>query len=512
MSVVDGLLEGFSVAAQPENLLFVLLGVVVGMVVGVLPGLGPTASIAILLPVTFSLDAPTAVIMLAGIYYGSMYGGTITSVLLNLPGEAASVVTTLDGYQMARQGRAGPALGIAAIGSFVGGVAATVVLVAATAPLASLAAGFGPPELAAVGVLGLVLVTVLAKGSIWKALVMVGAGLLLSTVGQDPVAGTPRFTFGTVELLSGIDFVALAMGLFGIGEVLYNLRSTEQGTLIQRKVRNVWPSRDDLRRSRGPIARGTLLGSLAGLIPGAGGTLSSMMSYGLEKRRAADPSRFGRGAIEGVAGPETANNAGSTTSFVPLLTIGMPANSVMALMFGALLLHGITPGPELVAEYPEVFWGVIASMFLGNIVLLVLNLPMVGVFVQLLRVRAGILGAITVLITMVGVYAVNSRPFDLVLVLGAGVLGYLMRKAGFEPGPLVLAFILGGVIDEAFRKSLLMSNGDPVIFVARPVAAVIVGVAAALLIGQFFRARRRRATRPAEDARQAEPEAVDTAR
>ncbi|MER6561774.1 tripartite tricarboxylate transporter permease [Streptomyces sp. NPDC001027] len=489
---MDGVLRGLEVATEPTNVLFVGIGVVIGMVIGVLPGLGPGATIAMLLPLTFGLDPSTAVIMLAGIYYGSMYGGTITSVLLNLPGEATSVITAIDGHAMAKQGRAGPALGIAAIGSFVGGIVASVALVVVSGPLASVASRFGPPEYAAVGILGLALVTVLASGSTAKALVMAGVGLLLATIGQDPISAEPRFTFGFVDLLGGLDFVPIVMGLFGVGDILHNLRHREPIALGKEKIGRALPTRSDLRQSTGAIGRGTAIGTAVGLVPGAGGTLSSMISYAVEKRWAKDPSRFGKGAIEGVAAPETANNAGATSSFVPLLTIGIPANAAMALMFGALMMQGITPGPDLVDAHPDVFWGVIASMFIGNIMLLALNIPLVAVFIQLLRVPPGILAATTVLVSLIGVYALNSSTTDMIVLVVASLVGYLLRKAGYEPSPLVLAFILGAILDKAFRTSLLMSDGSPTIFVSRPVSATILGLGLVVILAQVVSGVRRK--------------------
>lgn len=489
MDALNGLMTGLSIVLQPESLLYVLIGVLLGMVVGVLPGLGPTATIAILLPITLGLPPELSMIMLAGVYYGSMYGGTVTSVLLNLPGEAASVVTAIDGYQMARQGRAGPALGMAAIGSFVGGLVATVLLLVVAAPLSKIAATFGYPEFASVAVLGLLFVSALSSGSPAKAYASAGLGLLLAAIGLDPVSGEPRFTFGTTQLMAGIDIVAIAVGIFGIGEVLYNLRHREKPEILQSKVR-VWPSRQDLRKSTLPIARGTIIGSLMGIVPGAGGTLSSFLSYATEKRVSKDPSRFGKGAIEGVAGPETANNAGATSSFVPLLTIGMPSNAVMALMFGALLLQGITPGPRLIAEEPSIFWGVIASMLVGNVILVVLNLPLVGVFIRILRVPIGVLGALTILVSLIGVYAINVRLFDIFVVIAMGALGYAMRRTGFPAGPLILAFVLGEIIDEAVRSSLLMSDGSFAIFVTRPGSGIILAVCALVIVWQIWRSRR----------------------
>jgi putative tricarboxylic transport membrane protein len=491
MGVLDGIAQGFAVALDPVNILYVFLGVLIGTVIGVLPGLGPTATIALLLPLTYEIEPHTAVILLAGIYYGSMYGGTITSVLLRLPGEAASVVTTFDGYEMAKQGRAGPALGIAAIGSFVGGVLAVVGLALLAPPLAAFAVSFGPPEYVAMTVLGILLVTYLGTGSAVKSLSMAALGLLLATVGQDPIAGTTRFTFGQVALFDGLDFVAVAMGLFGVGEILYSLERSGKVQAVTQKIKNIWPSRTDLRDSAGAIGRGSVLGFLIGVLPGGGGVVSSLASYALEKRRAKDPSRFGRGAIQGVAGPETANNASSTSAFVPLLTLGIPANVVLALIFGALLVQGVTPGPQLIDQHPEIFWGVIASMFVGNLMLLALNIPLVGVFVQILRVRAGILAAFALLVTMAGVFSINNDATDMWVVLAFGLLGWLMKKTGFEPGPLVLAFVLGPILERAFRQSMLISGGSLGVFVTRPISGGLLAATAVIVVISIVTARRR---------------------
>ncbi len=496
MGLLDGIVQGFAVALDPVNLLYVFVGVLIGTVIGVLPGLGPTATIALLLPLTYEIEPSTAVILLAGIYYGSMYGGTITSVLLRLPGEAASVVTTFDGYQMAKQGRAGPALGIAAIGSFVGGVLAVIGLMLLAPPLAELAVSFGPPEYVALTVLGLLLVTWLGTGSALKSLAMAALGLLLATVGQDPIAGTTRFTFGEVSLYDGLDFVAVAMGLFGVGEILHNLEHTSAVRAVTKKITGIWPTRRDLRDSSGAIARGSVLGFVIGVLPGGGGVVSSLASYALEKRRAKDPSRFGRGAIEGVAGPETANNASSTSAFIPLLTLGIPANVVLALIFGALLVQGVTPGPQLIDQHPEIFWGVIASMLVGNLMLLALNIPLVGVFVQILRVRAGILAAFALLITMAGVFSINNDVSDMWVVLAFGLLGWLMKKTGFEPGPLVLAFVLGPILERAFRQSMLISGGSLDVFVTRPISGgILLAMVLIIVVGAVTARRRRRIVR-----------------
>ncbi|MGY2083148.1 tripartite tricarboxylate transporter permease [Blastococcus sp. SYSU DS0539] len=498
MEILEGIGQGFSVALDPTNLLYVFLGVLIGTVIGVLPGLGPTATIALLLPLTYEIEPVTAVILLAGIYYGSMYGGTITSVLLQLPGEAASVVTTFDGYQMAKQGRAGPALGIAAIGSWVGGTVAVIGLTLLAPPLADLAVSFGPPEYVALTALGILLVTYLGTRHPIKSLSMAALGLLLATIGQDAITGTTRFTFGQISLFDGLDFVAVAMGLFGVGEILYNVEQTEKAQAVIGKVKNIWPSRKDLKDSSGAIARGSVVGFFIGVLPGGGGVISSLASYAMEKRRAKDPTRFGKGAIEGVAGPETANNASSTSAFIPLLTLGIPANVVLALIFGALLIQGVTPGPQLISQNPEIFWGVIASMYIGNLMLLILNVPLVGFFVQLLRVRSGILASFALLVTMAGVFSVNNDPFDMWVVLVFGIVGWLMKKTGFEPGPLVLAFVLGAILERAFRQSMLLSGGEFSIFVTRPMSGTLfAAMALVVIVSTVAGIRRRRRSRPA---------------
>jgi putative tricarboxylic transport membrane protein len=482
MDVMNGVLDGLAVALTPENLLYVFIGVLVGMVIGVLPGLGPAATIALLLPLTFGLDSATAIIMLAGIYYGAYYGGTITSVLLRLPGEAASVVTAIDGYEMARRGRAGAALGIAAIGSFIGGLFAVIGMILVAPPLADLALRFGPAEYVALAVLGLLLVTFLGTRSFALSVLSATIGLLLAIVGLDPIEGTPRYTLGVDGLIDGVEFVAIAMGLFGVGEILHSLEGHEDGGSLSGTVGRVLPTRRDIKDSSGAIARGSVLGFLIGVLPGGGGVVSSLTSYAMEKRLAKDRSRFGQGAIQGVAGPETANNASSTSSFIPLLTLGLPSNGVLALIFGALLLQGVTPGPDLISSHPDIFWGVIASMVVGNLILLVLNLPLVRVFVLLLKVPVGILAGITVLITMLGAYSLNHNPFDMYVVIVFGLLGYLMRKAGLEPGPMVLAFVLGGILETSFRQAMLISNGDATIFVTRPISGSLLAVAAFILL------------------------------
>jgi putative tricarboxylic transport membrane protein len=473
---ISPVLDGFGVVFQPTNMLYCLIGVVVGMLIGVLPGLGPAATIAILLPVTFGIEPVAAIIMLAGIFYGAQYGGTITSVLLRLPGEASSVVTVFDGHALARQGKAGTALGIAAIGSFVGGTVSIIALSLLAPVVASFALDFGPPEYTALALLGILLVSTVSSGHRLKALIAACVGLLLATVGRDGFTSAERFTFDNLSLADGLDFVPIAMGLFGLGEILYNLEQRHRAVHAPATVANVWPSKKDLKQSSGAIGRGSVIGFVLGILPGGGATLSSLAAYAVEKRRAKDPSRFGKGAVEGVAAPETANNAAATSSFIPLLTLGIPANATMAVIFGALLIHRVSPGPQLVSEHPDLFWGVVNSMYLGNILLLIMSIPLVGLFVRILRVRATVLAPITVLITLVGVYTVNNDVFDIVLVVVFGALGYLMKKLGFEPGPLVLAFVLGSLLEDSLRRSLLIFEGDATGFFTRPISGTLLVV------------------------------------
>ncbi|TQR85820.1 tripartite tricarboxylate transporter permease [Mycobacterium hodleri] len=478
----NAFLDGFALVIEPHNLLYCLIGVLIGMVIGVLPGLGPAATIAILLPITYTIDPVSAIIMLAGIYYGAQYGGTITSVLLRLPGEASSVVTVFDGFALAKQGRAGTALGIAAIGSFVGATISIVGLTLLAPIVAEVALDFGPPEYAALALLGVLLVATIGSGNKLKAMIAGALGLLLATVGRDSFSGASRFTFDSLQLADGIDFVVVAMGLFGVGEILYNLEQRHGKKHVPAKVGNVWPSRADLKQSSGAIGRGSVIGFVLGVLPGGGAVLSSIVAYATEKRRSKTPERFGRGAIEGVAAPETANNAAATSSFIPLLTIGLPANATMAMLFGALLILGVSPGPQLVTEHPDVFWGVINSMYIGNILLLILSVPLVGVFVRILRVRPAILAPITALITLLGVYTINNSTFDIFLMVAFGIVGYLMKKAGFDPGPMVLAFVLGSIIESSTRRSLLIFGGDPTGFVTRPISGVILGIFVLLIV------------------------------
>lgn len=497
MDSLSPVLDGFAVVLEPKNLLYCLIGVLIGMLVGILPGLGPAATIAILLPITFGLEPVTAIIMLAGIFYGAQYGGTITSVLLRLPGEASSVVTVFDGHALARQGKAGTALGIAAIGSFIGGTVSVVALTLIAPFVAGFALDFGPPEYTALALLGILLVATVSNGSKIKALIAATIGLLLATIGRDGFISVERFTFDNLSLADGLDFVPVAMGLFGLGEILYNLEERHRAAHAPAPVTNVWPNRAELRQSSGAIGRGGLLGFVLGILPGGGAVLSSLAAYAWEKRRSRHPERFGRGAIEGVAAPETANNAAATSSFIPLLSLGIPANATMAVIFGALLIQGITPGPQLVTEHPDLFWGVVNSMYIGNVLLLIMSLPLVGVFVRILRIRPAILAPITTLITLIGAYTVNNDIFDIGLVIVFGILGYLMKKVGFEPGPLVLAFVLGSLLETSLRRSLLMFDGDPTGFVTRPISGTLVGcflLVALLPAARAFLRHRRRFT------------------
>jgi putative tricarboxylic transport membrane protein len=497
---INAFLEGFAVVVEPKNMLYCLVGVLIGMVIGVLPGLGPAATIAILLPITYGIDPVSAIIMLAGIYYGAQYGGTITSVLLRLPGEASSVVTVFDGFALAKQGRAGTALGIAAIGSFVGATISIIGLTLLAPVVAGIALDFGPPEYAALALLGVLLVATIGSGNKQKALIAGAVGLLLATVGRDNFSGASRFTFESLQLADGIDFVVVAMGLFGVGEILYNLERRHGKPHEPAKVGNVWPSRKDLKQSSGAIGRGSLIGFVLGVLPGGGAVLSSIVAYAVEKRRSKTPERFGRGAVEGVAAPETANNAAATSSFIPLLTIGLPANATLAMLFGALLILGVTPGPQLVDEHPDIFWGVINSMYIGNLLLLILSVPLVGVFVRILRIRPAILAPITALITVLGVYTINNSTFDIFLMIGFGIVGYLMKKAGFDPGPMVLAFVLGSIIEASTRRSLLIFDGDPTGFFTRPISGTIMAIFVVLLLLPAIRyvLNRRAATKAPE--------------
>ncbi|MBK8017700.1 MAG: tripartite tricarboxylate transporter permease [Betaproteobacteria bacterium] len=482
MELLNHLALGFQVALSLDNLLYCFVGVVLGTLIGVLPGIGPVATISMLLPITFQLEPTSALIMLAGIYYGAQYGGSTSAILVNLPGEASSVVTCLDGYAMARSGRAGHALAIAAIGSFFAGCVATLLLAAAAPPLAELAFQFGAAEYFSLMVLGLVAAVVLAQGSLIKAVAMIVLGILLGLVGMDTTTGDQRYTFDFPELSDGIGFVVVAMGLFGFAEIIVNLERSEHRDILTQKLGGLLPSRAELRRAWGAILRGTGIGSLLGVLPGGGATLGSFAAYMMEKRIAKDPSRFGKGAIEGVAGPESANNAGAQTSFIPMLTLGIPSNAVMALMIGAMTLHGIQPGPQVMSRQPDLFWGMIASMWVGNLMLVVLNLPMIGVWVRLLSVPYRFLYPAILLFCVVGLYSLQSSVLDVFLAAGFGVLGYIFIKLNCEPAPLLLGFVLGPMLEDNFRRALTISRGDPTVFLTRPLSGALLAVAAVLLL------------------------------
>jgi putative tricarboxylic transport membrane protein len=468
----------------PFNILMCLIGVILGTLIGVLPGIGPVATIAMLLPVTFNLSPIAALIMLAGIYYGAQYGGSTSAILVNLPGESSSVVTCLDGYQMARRGRAGPALATAAIGSFFAGCVATMVVAMFAPPLAEVALKFGPAEYFSLMVLGLVSAVVLASGSLIKAIAMVILGLLLGLVGTDVNSGVLRFAFGLSEMADGIGFVTVAMGIFGIAEIIGNLEQKEHREVFTDKVGRLMPSADDFRRIVGPILRGTALGSMLGILPGGGALLSSFGAYTLEKKISKNSHEFGKGAIEGVAAPEAANNAGAQTSFIPLLTLGIPGNAVMALMIGAMMIQGIAPGPQVMTERPQLFWGMIASMWVGNLMLVLLNLPMIGVWIKLLKVPYRILYPSILLFMAVGVFSVSNQPFDCFLMAVFGLLGYVCYKLECEPAPLILGFILGPLMEENLRRAMLLSRGDPFVFISpsKPISLGFLVASALLLI------------------------------
>jgi len=490
--VLHHLSQGFGVALTPINLLYCLIGAFLGTLVGVLPGIGALATIAMLLPITFSLPPVAALIMLAGIYYGAQYGGSITSILVNLPGESSSVVTCLDGYAMARQGRAGPALSIAALGSFFAGCVATTLIVLFAPPLAEVALKFGQADYFSLMFLGLIAAVVLARGSVLKAVAMIFLGLLIGLAGTDVYTATPRFNFGLPELADGIGFVVVAMGLFGFAEIIVNLERGDKREVFTANVTGLMPTRADLKAAWRAVVRGTGLGSLLGILPGGGAILSSFASYTLEKRLAANPGRFGKGAIEGVAGPESANNAAAQTSFIPLLTLGIPANAVMAVMVGAMTIQGITPGPQVMTERPELFWGLIASMWVGNLMLVVLNLPLIGIWVRLLRVPYRLLYPAVLLFCCIGVYSLSSSTVDVLMTAGFGVLGYIFIKLECEPAPLLLGFILGPMMEENLRRAMLLSHGDPMVFFTRPISLSLLIAAMLLLLITIVPAVRRK--------------------
>lgn len=486
MDVFDKLIYGFSIGFQPDNLLFCFLGVLLGTLIGVLPGIGPTGAMAILLPATFRMTPISATIMLAGIYYGAMYGGSTTSILVNIPGEAASVITCLDGYEMAKQGRAGPALGIAAFGSFIAGTLGVVGLMLFAEPLATLGLKFGSPEYFALLLFGLTLITYLAHGSVIKALMMGVFGLILSCVGLDPIQALPRMTFNMMQLWDGIGLIPLAMGLFGVSEILVNIEETGVRVILKTKIKHLFPTLLDWMQAKGAILRGSVLGFFLGILPGVGPIVVSFLSYGLEKRLSKNPEKFGKGAIEGVAGPESANNAATAGGFVPLFTLGIPSNITMALMFGALLIHGMRPGPFLLKDHPDLFWGVVSSMYIGNVMLLILNLPLIPMWVQILKIPYTLLFPIILLCCVIGSYSLNNSIFDVNVMFIFGIVGYLFRKFKYEGAPLTLAFVLGPMFELNLRQSLLLSKGSFLIFFTRPISAVLVILSLMLLLISFI--------------------------
>ena len=493
MEAFSGLWSGFALAVTPTNLLFALLGATLGTAVGVLPGLGPAATISLLLPLSYALgNAVTSIIMLAGIYYGAMYGGSTTSVLLNIPGEAASVVTCIDGYQMAKKGRAGAALGMAAIGSFIAGTAGVVGLTFVAPPLSAFALKFGPAEYFSLTILGLMLATYLSGKSVIKGVIMAVLGLLLATVGMDPVTGNMRYTFGLLILEDGFDFLTLGMGLFGIGEIFISLEEKMKAELVTTKITHLWPTLKDWAISKWSVVRGSVIGFFVGLLPGGGAVIASLLAYAVEKRVSKEPEKFGQGALEGVASPEAANNAAASASFIPMLTLGIPGNPAIAMIFAALLIQGVTPGPLLIKDHPNLFWAVIASMYIGNVMLLVLNLPLVGLWVQMLKVPYSILAPVIVLICSIGVYSMKNDVTDVSMMVIFGVIGYVLRKLRFELGPLLLAFVLGRILERSLRQALLISRGDISIFITKPISAVLLAIVALMILSSVAWALYRR--------------------
>ncbi|MGQ0547947.1 MAG: tripartite tricarboxylate transporter permease [Betaproteobacteria bacterium] len=482
MEAVANIALGLQVAVSPQNLLYCLIGVLLGTVIGVLPGIGTTATIAMLLPITFTLDPTSSLIMLAGIYYGSQYGGSTTAILVNIPGEVSSIVTALDGYQMARRGRAGAALAVAAIGSFVGGCFATLVIATAAPALAEVALKFGPPEYFSLMVFGLISATVLARGSVLKAIIMILVGLLIGIVGIDINTGVQRFSFGMPELLDGVSIIALFMGMFGLAEIITNLEDRGEREVFTKSVKSLMPTGEEMKRSIGPILRGAGLGSALGMLPGGGSILGAFSSYMLEKKLSKHPDEFGKGAIEGVAGPETANNAGAQASFIPMLTLGIPSNVVMALMIGAMMIQGIAPGPQAMTERPELFWGMIASMWIGNCMLVVLNLPLVGIWIKLLQIPYRLLFPAILVFMAIGVYSVGNNPFDLLVMGLFGLFGLICVKLRMEPAPLALGVVLGPLMEENLRRAMILSRGDPSVFLMRPISAAFIVASVAMLL------------------------------
>jgi TctA family transporter len=491
MELLDNLAFGFSVAATFQNLGACLIGALLGTAIGVLPGIGPVATISLLLPLTFGMPSTTAIIMLAGIYYGAQYGGSTTSILMNLPGEVSSVITALDGYQMARNGQAGPALAIAALGSFFAGSVATL-LVAASGPLlTSVALSFGPADYFSLMFLGLIVSAVLSEGNVLKSIAMMVAGVGLGLVGTDVQTGQQRFTFNIPELSDGIGFAPMAMGMFGVAEIIRNLEQPEVRDALKTKITRLWLTKEQFRRVIGPVLRGTTLGSIVGILPGGGAALSSMGAYTLERRISKNKHLFGKGAIEGVAAPESANNAAAQTSFIPLLTLGIPSNAVMALMVGALIIQGIQPGPRMIEAQPDLFWGLIASMWIGNLMLVVINLPLIGMWVRLLKVPYDLMYPAILVFCAIGVYSLNNNDFDVYVTVIFGFLGYMFSKIGCPPAPMLIGFVLGPMMEEHLRRAMLLSRGDPMVFIQRPISATLLGLALLAVIAMALPTIRR---------------------
>ncbi|PXW55119.1 TctA family transporter [Chelatococcus asaccharovorans] len=495
MDMLSHLASGFDTALTLQNIMFCFIGVLLGTAIGVLPGLGPLATIAMLLPMTYALEPVSALIMLSGIYYGAQYGGSTTAILVNLPGESGSVVTCLDGHQMARKGRAGSALAIAALGSFFAGTVGTLLIAGFSPYLSRIAMSFGPAEYFSLMVLGLVAAVVLASGGLLKAIAMILVGLLLGTVGTDVTSGVQRFTFGSFELVDGLEFVALAMGLFAFSDIIGNAAGKdEERKLVTDNVGGLWPSREEFRLSWKPVLRGTALGSFLGLLPGGGATLSSFASYMIEKKISKTPERFGTGAPEGVAAPEAANNAGAQSSFIPMLTLGIPGNGVMAMMIGAMMIHDIVPGPQVMTANADLFWGLVASMWIGNLMLVVINLPLIGIWVRFLKIPYSMLYPAIVIFSMIGLYTVQNRISAIYMGAGFAVAGYILNRLKCEPAPLLLGFILGPMMEEYLRRAMLLSRGDPSVFVTRPLSAAMLFLTAILLftiVSPFVRKKRK---------------------
>lgn len=500
MDFWHNILLGFSVILDPVNLFYCLIGVFVGTLIGVLPGIGPSATIAILMPATFKASPVSAIVMLAGVYYGAMYGGSTTSILVNIPGEGSSVVTCLDGYQMARQGRAGPALGICAFGSFIGGTLSVIALMLVAPQLARIATDFGPPEYFSLMILGITVLIFLASGSMPKALMMATVGVILGGVGIDGITGRPRLTFQIPDLADGIGLVPVAMGLFGIPELFENIEQAVRREIYEAKIKGLLPTLRDWMDSKGAILRGSTIGFFLGVLPGGGAIISSFVSYAVEKKFSKHPEKFGTGVIEGVAAPESANNAAVGGAMVPLLTLGIPPNVVMAILLGAFMIHGIQPGPLLIKDHPDMFWGIVASMYLGNIILLILNLPLIGIWVQILKIPYPILFPLILLFCLIGSYTANNSTFDMYIMLGFGVLGYLMRKFKYEAAPLILAYVLSPMMEMSLRQSLILSKGDFSIFILRPISAGCLVIAVMLLVSPLIPLLKKRRLIPKEES------------